>query len=273
MKDIIINESTIRKALRQSINEMMDEDRVELPNGAVEIDNFENIREMMKFDNPGDTIYFVQLMKRDKDNPGQHSPRNAAQYIKNYFFKSIDEFNAAEKEIKYLCASERARACIFLNPRSKAVIDKYTSNYLRRVHGNRDIAMAIAAGRSFDNVLEGPERSICFVDVDSADQNDINMTMKIIQDAGIKPLFAYRSMNNGIHIILPDKEAAKKLDFTPLTGDLSGLRRRAKLNAKVSLEIDKSTLLYAFLKPQGYGAQDARFARLSNQKNNNRRHP
>jgi hypothetical protein len=273
MKDIIISESTIRKALRQSINEMMDEDRIELPNGAVEIDNFENIREMMKFDNPGDTIYFVQLMKRDKDNPGQHSPRNAAQYIKNYFFKSIDEFNAAEKEIKYLCASERARACIFLNPRSKAVIDKYTSNYLRRVHGNRDTAMAIAAGRSFDNVLEGPERSICFVDVDSADQNDINMTMKIIQDAGITPLFAYRSMNNGIHIILPDKEAAKKLDFTPLTGDLSGLRRRAKLNAKVSLEIDKSTLLYAFLKPQGYGAQDARFARLSNQKNNNRRHP
>ena len=35
-----------------------------------------------------------------------------------------------------------------------------------------------------------------------------------------------------------DKEVAKKLDFTPLTGDLSGLRRRAKLNAKVSLEID-----------------------------------
>ena len=272
MKDIIISESAIRNALRQSINEMMDEDRVELPNGAVEIDNFENVREMMKFDNPGDTIYFVQLMKRDKDNPGQHSPRNAAQYIKNYFFKSIDEFNAAEKEIKYLCASERARACIFLNPRSKAVIDKYTSNYLRRVHGNRDTAMAIAAGRSFDSVLEGPERSICFVDVDSADQNDINMTMKIIQDAGITPLFAYRSMNNGIHIILPDKEAAKKLDFTPITGDLSGLRRRAKLNAKVSLEIDKSTLLYAFLKPQGYGKQDARFTRLAGQ-NNNRRHP
>ena len=272
MRNIIISESTIRKALRQSINEMMGEDRTELPNGAVEIDNFENVREMMKFDKPGDTIYFVQLMKRDKDNPGQHSPRNAAQYIKNYFFKSMDEFNAAEKEIKYLCASERARACIFLNPRSKSVIDKYTSNYLRRVHGNRDTAMAIAAGRSFDTVLEGPERSICFVDVDSADQNDINMTMKIIQDAGIKPLFAYRSMNNGIHIILPDKEAAKKLDFTPITGNLNGLGRRAKLNAKVSLEIDKSTLLYAFLKPQGYGKQNARFARLAGQ-NNNRKHP
>jgi len=271
MKDIIISESLIRKALRQSINEMMGEDRTEIPGGAVEVDNFEAVRNMLKFDKPGDTIYFVQLMKRDKDNPGQHSPRNAATYIKNYFFKSIDEFNAAEKEIKYLCISEKARACIFLNPRSKAVIDKYTSNYLRRVNGNRDTAMAIAAGRSFDYVNEGPERSICFVDVDSADQNDINATMKIIQNAGIKPLFAYRSMNNGIHIILPDKEAAKKLDFTPLTGNLKGLGRRAQLNAKVSLEIDKSTLLYAFLKPQGYDKQNARFAMLSGQNNGKKR--
>ncbi len=272
MKNIIIDESIIRNALRQSINEIMDEDRTELPGGAVEVDNFENIREMLKFNNPGDTIYFVQLMKRDKDNPGQHSRSNAATYIKNYFFKNLDEFNAAEREIKYLCTSQRARAVIFLNPRSKQVIDKYTQNYLRRTRGNRDTAMAIAAGRSFDTVLEGPERSICFVDVDSADQNDINMTMKIIQDAGITPLFAYRSLNNGIHIILPDKETAKKLDFTPITGDLRGLGRRAKMNAKVSLEIDKSTLLYAFLTPQGYGKQDARFARLSSQ-NNNRRHP
>jgi hypothetical protein len=143
---------------------------------------------------------------------------------------------------------------------------------LRRVHGNRDTAMAIAAGRSFDNVLEGPERSICFVDVDSDNQNDINKTMSIIQKAGIKPLFAYRSLNNGIHIILPNKEDAKKLDFTPITGDLRGLGRRAKMNAKVSLEIDKSTLLYAFLTPQGYGKQNARFAKLSGQ-NNNKRHP
>jgi hypothetical protein len=53
---------------------------------------------------------------------------------------------------------------------------------------------------------------------------------------------------------------------------LKGLGRRAHLNAKVSLEIDKSTLLYAFLKPQGYGKQNARFARLAGQ-NNNRKHP
>jgi hypothetical protein len=269
MKKVIINESIIKKALRQSINELFDEgERVTFGenDSIVEIDNFEDVRQILKFEKPGDTVYFVQIMKRDKDNPGQHSAHNAAEYIKNYYFKSIDELNAAEREIKYLCVRNNARACIFLNPRSKAVIDKYTQQQLRRVRGDRNIAMAIAAGRSYDDVLEGPERSICFVDVDSDDQNDINATMQIIQQAGIKPLFAYRSLNNGIHIVLPDKDAAKKLDFTPLTGNLQGLGRRAKLNAKVSLEIDKSTLLYACLEPQGYAAQNARFARLSGQK-------
>ena len=89
MKNIIIDEAIIKKALREAINEIMDEDRTELPGGAVEVDNFENIREMLKFNNPGDTIYFVQLMKRDKDNPGQHSRSNAATYIKNYFFNYL----------------------------------------------------------------------------------------------------------------------------------------------------------------------------------------
>lgn len=270
MRDII-SESSIRRVVRQVINEMMDEDRTELSDGIVEVDNFEAVRNLLKFEKPGDTIYFVQLMKRDKDNPGQHSPSNAATYIKNYFFKSLDEFNAAEKDIKVKCIKENARACIFLNPRSKAVIDKYTSNYLKRVNGNRDAAMAIAAGRSFDYVNEGPERSICFVDVDSADQNDINMVMNIIQRAGITPLYAYRTVNNGIHIILPNKEDAKKLDFTPITGNLKGLGRRARMNAKVSLEIDKSTTLYVCLKPQGYYKQNANFAIFSGQ--NNKKHP
>ena len=68
-------------------------------------------------------------------------------------------------------------------------------------------------------------------------------------------------MNNGLHIILPDKDAAKKLDFSPINGNLNGLSQFYKNNAKVSLEIDKPTLLYASLKPNGYGAQQARLAK------------
>lgn len=277
MKNIIIDESIIRKAVRQAINEMMDEDRIEQEDGTVEIDNFENVRQIMNFANPGDTLYFVELIKRKKDNPDMLDSR---QFVKQFYFKDENEFNNAEQSIKNLCQQLNARAYIYLNARSKAMVDKYTKIYSDRFAKNRKMArhfgnnpMAFAAGRSFD----APDRPLCFVDIDSDDFKDISMAMKIIQDAGIKPLFAYRSMNNGLHVILPNKDDAKKLDFTPINGNLNGLSQFYKNNAKVSVEIDKPTLLYASLKPNGYGAQAARFAKAIQRRDKaqqqNRRHP
>lgn len=123
-------------------------------------------------------------------------------------------------------------------------------------------AKSLAAGRSLDE----PDRPLCFVDIDSSDMEDIKKAMKIIRDAGIKPLYAYRSLNNGLHIILPDKEAAKKLDFSSINGNLNGLSQFAKNNAKVSVEIDKPVLLYASLIPNGYDKQYARFQKLTGRK-------
>lgn len=277
MKNIIIDESIIRKAVRQAINEMMDEDRIEQEDGTVEIDNFENVRQIMNFANPGDTLYFVELIKRKKDNPDMLDSR---QFVKQFYFKDENEFNNAEQSIKNLCQQLNARAYIYLNARSKAMVDKYTKIYSDRFAKNRKMArhfgnnpMAFAAGRSFD----APDRPLCFVDIDSDDFKDISMAMKIIQDAGIKPLFAYRSMNNGLHVILPNKDDAKKLNFTPINGNLNGLSQFYKNNAKVSVEIDKPTLLYASLKPNGYGAQSARFAKAIQRRDKaqqqNRRHP
>ena len=277
MKKLIIDESIIKKAVRQSINEMIEEDRIEQQDGTVEIDNFENVKQIMNFANPGDTIYFVELIKRKKDNPDMMDSR---QFVKQFYFKNENEFNNAEEAIKNLCQQLNCRAYIYLNARSKAMIDKYTKIYSDRFAKNRKMArhfgnnpMAYAAGRSFDE----PDRPLCFVDIDSDDFKDISLAMKIIQDAGIKPLFAYRSMNNGLHVILPNKDDAKKLDFTPINGNLNGLSQFYKNNAKVSVEIDKPTLLYASLKPNGYGAQAARFAKAVQRRDKaqkqNSRHP
>ena len=274
---MLIKEEIIARALRSTINEMMDEDRIEQQDGTVEIDNFDNVRQIMNFTNPGDTIYFVELIKRKKDNPDMMDSR---QFVKQFYFKDENEFNNAEQSIKNLCQQLNCRAYIYLNARSKAMVDKYTKIYSDRFARNRKMArhfgnnpMAFAAGRSFD----APDRPLCFVDIDSDDFKDISMAMKIIQDAGIKPLFAYRSMNNGLHVILPNKDDAKKLDFTPINGNLNGLSQFYKNNAKVSVEIDKPTLLYASLKPNGYGAQAARFAKAIQRRDRaqqqNRKHP
>jgi hypothetical protein len=94
---MFIDENIIRRALRQSINEMMQEDRVESQDGTVEIDNFQNVRDIMNFKNPGDTLYFVELIRRKKDNPSMNHSR---QFIGQYYFKSQQEFDAAEQAIK-----------------------------------------------------------------------------------------------------------------------------------------------------------------------------
>ena len=155
-----------------------------------------------------------------------------------------------------------------MNARSKSIIDKWTQINLQRMSKHRGMndkfggnAKALAAGRSFDD----PSRPLCFVDVDSDDPKDINMTLQIIDYHGIKPLYTYRSLNNGIHIILPNVEDAKKLKFDIIIGDLRGKSRRVQMNAKVGLEIDKPVLLYAHLKPQGYAKQQARFNKWTKQ--------
>ena len=259
-------ENAIKNAVRFSINKFINEDRVENSDGTIEINNFQNVKDIMKFEKPGDSLYFVEIIKRKKDNQGMIDNR---QFIKQFYFKDLNEFNAAEQSIKTLCQQLNARAYIYLNPRSKTMVDKYTKIYQDRFNKNRKLArhfgnnpMAYAAGRSFD----APDRPLCFIDIDSDDFKDISMAMKIIQDAGIKPLFAYRSLNNGLHIILPNKDDAKKLDFTPINGNLNGLSNFYKRNAKVSIEIDKPTLLYACLRPNGYDAQKARLQKAINRR-------
>lgn len=257
-------ENTVKRVIKEYINEIVDEDRTELSDGSVEVDNFAAIGKLLDFKKYKDTIYFVQIVKRDKDNPGQKSKYNAAKYLKEYYFEGLDEFLNSEMEIKNLCKKENARAYIYLNARSKNIIDKWTNINLSRMNKYKGMndkfggnAKALAAGRSFDD----PSRPLCFVDVDSDDPKDIDMALKIIEYNGIKPLYSYRSLNNGIHIILPNVEDAKKLKFDIINGDLRGMSRRVKMNAKVGLEIDKPALLYACLKPQGYGKQQARFAK------------
>ena len=273
VKLIRLTESDLCNIIKESVDILLNEnieteDRTELANGYVEVDNYQAIGNLLEFKKPNDTIYFVQIIKRDKDNPGQKSKYNAAQYLKEYYFEGLDEFLNAEQEIKSMCKKENARAYIYMNARSKAVVDKWTQINLQRMNKHRGMmdkfggnAKALAAGRSFDD----PSRPLCFIDVDSDDQRDIDMTLQIIKYMGIEPLYTYRSLNNGIHIILPNVEDAKKLKFDIINGDLRGKSRRVKMNAKVGFEIDKPVLLYACLKPQGYGKQQARFAKWTNQ--------
>ena len=253
---------SVTKEMAKLITEGLTEGRTVEDDGTVEVDNFDKIRSMLQFKGDGDTLYFVYIQRRKKDNPYM---RESREFVKEYYFKNLKEFDASIDEIRNICKTHNARAYIYLNARSSKTVDKWTeinNGRFRRHHTMGEKfqwnAKSLAAGRSLDE----PDRPLCFIDIDSSDMNDIKTAMKIIRSSGIKPLYAYRSLNNGLHVILPDKDAAKKLDFTPINGDLNGLSQFAKNNAKVSVEIDKPVLLYAALKPNGYDKQYARMQKF-----------
>lgn len=49
------------------------------------VDNFEKIRNLLKFENEIDDFYFIQIIQRRKENPGM---RKDSKYIKSYLIKT-----------------------------------------------------------------------------------------------------------------------------------------------------------------------------------------
>lgn len=78
------------------------------------IDNFEKIKSLICFNSPDD-FYFMQILKRRKENPNLHSN---SYVVKTYFFKKMEEFDFYRDEIINLCEFHNARAYINLNKRS-----------------------------------------------------------------------------------------------------------------------------------------------------------
>lgn len=282
-KKININESQYNKLFEN----IEDEIRTVNDDGTVEVDNFDLIANMMNEDPNGDKVYFCQIVRRQKDNPQFYYSHNAADYLTYYLFHSPQELKSKENEIKSICNKFNARAMFYLNPRSAKQVNNYVNNVLLpKLEGIKDgkrtpdnIAMRnknkslekyrdewgheeeIAYGESKDDDLKFPERDICHVDVDSDDPKKIQMTIDLLKKAGVDVIIddgkntkgsnAYRSMNNGLHIICPDKNQVRNIDFSSIDKGVYMGRW-----ASVSVEIDKSVLLYALATPNGYDIQN-----------------
>lgn len=78
------------------------------------IDNISQIRGLLNFESP-DTFYFVQILKRRKDNPGL---RVDMKVITNIYIDSYKQYDEMMPDIIEQCTINRARAYIRLNRRS-----------------------------------------------------------------------------------------------------------------------------------------------------------
>lgn len=93
-------------------------------NGVKMVDNFDLIRKMLDFTNPGD-CYYVQLVRRASDDPKTNGVPDPTYHgnmhsrsIKDYFIPSLAEFDEKREEIKKLCSIFNVRAYIRLNKRN-----------------------------------------------------------------------------------------------------------------------------------------------------------
>ena len=88
------------------------------------VDNFEQIRNLLKFEEDGD-CYYVQLLRRQSDDPMVDGVPDPAYHgnmhsrsLKDYLITSIKHFQDLKKEIIQLCDMFNVRAYIRLNKRN-----------------------------------------------------------------------------------------------------------------------------------------------------------
>lgn len=238
MKRIIhLTESDLHKLIYEAINAQ-----------RKEIDNFDKVASALNAGDP-DQFYFVQIIRRKKDNPT--AKFNYAEYPKSWDIHNAQELMSIKDEIKKLCSMYNARAYIRLNPRSHKLTNANAAEMIRRSlktnHSlNAEIAHAIAAGHSFKTRQHTQDFPVSMIDIDTTDKNVHQKVLNQLQQNGIKILFTYETLNGGLHIVMPNREACK-LDFTWADGG-----KNLGLRSTVGVDCDAATLLYSNLIPMGY---------------------
>jgi len=174
------------------------------------VTNTEKIREMLSFTDKDD-FYFVQVLKRRKDNPDLARDMIV---ISNYYIESLEQYDKIVPQIIQICDVENARAYFRLNKRNykhlsyhmlKRVVEVVTSGSYKALKG------------SFDSVTgeyHNDKDRTWVVDVDGVDLiTPYNLdgkykyaeiqyeVMKLQAETKKEPFMAILPTKNGSHLI------------------------------------------------------------------------
>ena len=171
------------------------------------MNNFENIRKMLSFPDEN-AFYFLQILKRRKDNPDLGKDMV---HIADYYIYSLDQFDELKRKIINQCNAENARAYFRLNRRDskkvamqvlKRTVDYITSENYRAVKN----VFASCAGEFHSD----PDKT-WIVDMDNVSLDFFNhsdkcnsvreLVLELQKEAGKEPMMTYLFTKGGIHII------------------------------------------------------------------------
>ena len=134
------------------------------------LNNFDHIRCLLSFDTPDD-FYFLQIIKRRKDNP--ELPKDM-KLIDNYFIYSLDEYDKLEAKIIEQCMTNNARAYIRLNRRNSKICAMHTIRKISEllIDGNYKAAKSAYLSSAGEYHNEKPKRWIIDIDPEDAMQKE-----------------------------------------------------------------------------------------------------
>lgn len=169
------------------------------------VDNFElfkkyYINEISIAPLPTDDMYFViELIRRGKDHPGLPT---ANYHFKNYYIRSIDDFNKYENEIKKVCDLLKLRAYISVTIKSFKQVALNTSAELVRRIANGDFKKSYIVYDSCSAKYRNKFMKRYVVDID--DVSKIDLIKNVIDD--IKPFNEQKIIlevptKSGMHLI------------------------------------------------------------------------
>lgn len=244
------------------------------------VDNFDLLKSYMQFNNPGDDVYFVQIIKRWKDNkdkPGadawkaqgkaQGTYGHGGEYLNYWLISSPEDLDKARADIIRAAEYNNARAYISINPRSKSQVDQYIDKFKARFGNNpNDPRVKYAEAILYGQAKTGPawrnERFRVLLDIDTPrdskvtlpDGSKVNVwdeTKKRLADQGILTVAEYETPSGGLHLILNNKNNRNLPAFYRGLRDFDGGRDLGML-ATVHPSEDIKMVLYSNAVTAGY---------------------
>jgi hypothetical protein len=168
------------------------------------MNNFLRIKELLKFDDP-DKFYFIQILKRRKDNPGMGKDMCN---IDNFCVYSIQDYERYEARIIDVCERNNARAYIRLNRRSDKkialqMLARMAQMIASEQYNIRKLYYSIAGE------YHSEEDKTWIVDIDWKDfegkKTEVariaTITEELQMATGREPMTEYIPTKNGTHII------------------------------------------------------------------------
>ena len=222
------------------------------------IDNFDKVANIMEF-NSDDDFYFIQIIKRFKDNP--NDDRSVGNYhggawypFKGWRIQSVDELMKLKPMIIKLCDKNNARAYITVNSRSmsqtdtqivkvKKMFPKYDA---RHINADDIVPSQAKHGRNWRDV-----RPRFFIDVGTDNKKIWDEVKHMIQMCGITPIDEYETSSGGLHIIMPDKNDKNIQYLEHLFHKFDNWKDKGRLSL-VHPNYDGKIILYSNVETKGY---------------------